>query len=199
MGCPSQGLRRMATAPSPTNRPRRQARPPRPLPRWRRWLLLGLLFGLGYGLTQRLLEVPWGEDSSKPPAFRAKPPSGGLSLEELRKQQAGKDQPLPADLEALGRRKREEQQKQEAARREEAERQKAALQEEKNRLENDRRRLESFDSKPDTPTLDPLREEGALPPTPTAPDLPPPDPFAMESPPPPSTPARPEGGAPSPP
>lgn len=189
----------MATAPSPTNRPRRQARPPRPLPRWRRWFLLGLLFGLGYGLTQRLLEVPWGEDSSRAPAFRAKSPSGGLSLEELRRQQADKDQPLPADLDTLARRKREEQQKQEAAKREEAERLKAAQQEEKDRLESDRRRLDSFDDSPATPTGDPLGQENAPPPTPTAPELPPPDPFAMESPPPPSPPAATEGGAPSPP
>ncbi|MEB3334022.1 MAG: hypothetical protein VKP70_03460 [Cyanobacteriota bacterium] len=188
----------MATAPAPTNRPRRQARPPKPLPRWRRWLLLGLLFGLGHGLTQRLLEMPWGEDSSRAPAFRPKPPSGGPSLEDLRKRHAAaKNQPLTADLEALGRQKREEQQKLEAAKREQAERQKAALREEKERLERDRRQLESFDSGTDTPTPEPLRQEPKAPPTPSAPELPPPDPFALESPAPPTPPAGEPEGAPS--
>ena len=53
----------MATAPSPTTRTRRQARLAPPEPRWRRWLLLGLFFGLGHGLTQRLMEVRWQEDA----------------------------------------------------------------------------------------------------------------------------------------
>jgi hypothetical protein len=102
----------MATAP-PTSTRSRQGRqdPTPPAPRWRRWLLLGLLFGLGYGLTQRLMEVRWGEGSPKAPAFKEKSRPSGTTLDELRNQQGEKPKPLPADLEKLGRQQREQKEK----------------------------------------------------------------------------------------
>lgn len=182
----------MAPAPSPTTRSRRQARLARATPRWRRWLLIGLFFGIGHGLTQRLMEVRWGEDSNRPPAFRAKAPSGGTSLEELRRQHGQQAKPLTADLETLARAKREEKEKQATAKKEEEARQKAALQREKDRVESEQRRMEAFDSPTEPPMSEPLGREESVPTTPPTPELPPPEPFAVE--PPASAPAA---GAPS--
>jgi len=184
----------MATAPSPTTRTRRQARLAPPAPRWRRWLLLGLFFGLGHGLTQRLMEVRWQENSNRPPAFRAKSPSGGTSLEELRRRQGDQTKPLAADLDTLAREKRDQQQKQEAAKREEAARLNAAQQEEKERLDSERRRLEEFNRPPEPAASAPDRQQDSLPVTPPTPELPPPEPFGGEQAPPPMT--QPSGEAP---
>lgn len=167
----------MAPAPSSTNRSRRQPRLASPAPRWRRWLLLGLLFGLGYGLTQRLLALRWEEDGSRPPAFRAKTPSGGTTLEELRRRQGDQAQPLTADLESLARQKQEDLKKKEAARQEEATRQEAAKQEEETGLESERRRLEEL-NRPFEP--EPIRQPDATLSTPPSPPLPPPVPSAPE-------------------
>ena len=187
----------MATAPSPQTRSRRQARSASAAaPRWRRWLLLGLFFGLGHGLTQRVLEMSWGEGSDRPPAFRAMPPSGGATLEQLRQQHGEKAKPLTADLEALARQKREEQDKAEAAKREEAARQKAALQQEKDRLQSEGRRVEEFNAPPEPAGAEPIRQENTFPATPPTPQLPPPEPFAAE-PLPPSPSQAPTGAAPS--
>ena len=185
----------MATAPSPTPRTRRQARLAPPEPRWRRWLLLGLFFGLGHGLTQRLLEVRWQEDSNRPPAFRAKSPPGGTSLEDLRRRQGDQSKSLAADLDTLAREKRDQQQKQEAAKREEAARLNAAQQEEKERLDSERRRLEEFNRPAESdPSAPPVRQQDSLPFTPPTPELPPPEPFAGEQAPPPAS--QPSGEAP---
>lgn len=182
----------MAPAPSPTTRSRRPARQAKATPRWRRWLLIGLFFGIGHGLTQRLMEVRWGEGSNRPPAFRAKAPSGGTSLEELRRQHGQKAKPLIADLDTLAREKREETEKQAAAKREEEARQKASLQQEKDRMESERRRLEAFNSPTEPDLAEPPRQEVAVPTTPPTPELPPPEPFAAEPPA-----AAPATGAPS--
>ncbi|MFN9546105.1 MAG: hypothetical protein ACK6AD_03400 [Cyanobacteriota bacterium] len=177
----------MATASSPNTRSRRQQdRPADAMPRWGRWLLLGLFFGLGHGLTQRLLEVRWGEDSTRPPAFRAKAPADGLSLEELRRRHPDQAKPLTADLDLLARQKREARQKQELAKREEAARQKAALQEEHDRVDSDRTRLEEFNRTPEPATSEAIQQDNGLPSTPPAPELPPPEspePSAAEPPP----------------
>jgi hypothetical protein len=181
----------MATAPSPTTGSRRQVRPAPPPPRWRRWLLLGVCFGLGYGLTQRLLALRWEDDSSRPPAFRAKAPSGGLSLERLRRQHgADPTQPLTADLDTLAREKRAEQEKKEAAKREEAARLKAAQQEERDGLESERRRLEELNPPADPAASEPIQQQDSPLLTPPSPTLPPPAPATGQpAPTPPSQPA----------
>lgn len=168
------GSRRMATVPPPKTSPR-QARLAATIspPRWRRWLILGLLFGLSYGLTQRLLDVRWGEGSTKAPSFQPTSPPGGTPLEELRREKGENPKPLAADLEELSRNQRKEKEKGEAIQREQSDRQNAAREEEKQRLENDRRRLEELGRTPE-PT------NQALPvPTPAAPQLPPPEPEAL--------------------
>lgn len=187
----------MATAPSPASRSRRPVQPAATPPRWRRWLVLGLAFGLGHGLTQRLLDVNWEEGSRRPPVFRgASPP--GTSLEELRRQSGDKDKPLLTDLEALSREKQEAKENVEAAKREAAERQKASLQEEKDRLDSERQRLQEIENTPEIPADEPAGPRGTPPATPTAPELPPPVPSDVEAPAPPPS-QTPAGGAPSPP
>jgi hypothetical protein len=166
----------MATTPSSTPRTRRQTRQEPPAPPWRRWLLLGLLFGLGYGFTQRLLDIRWQENTNRPPAFRTKPPTGGVSLDELRRRNGVKTKPLPADLDSLARQKREELQKKEAAKQEEAARQEAAQRAEKQRLESERRRLEAFDARPEPTVSEPVQRDDPLLLTPPTPELPPPEP-----------------------
>ncbi len=167
----------MATAPSSPTRSRRQVRPAPPPPSWRRWLLLGLLFGLGYGFTQRLLDLRWQEDSTRPPAFRTKAPSGGVSLEELRRRNGDKSMTLTADLETLARDKRAAQEKQEAAKREEAARLEEAQRAEKERLESERRRLEALNAPQEPAVSEPVRRDDPLLLTPPTPELPPPEPF----------------------
>ncbi|MEB3266438.1 MAG: hypothetical protein VKN13_07485 [Cyanobacteriota bacterium] len=128
--------------------------------RWRVWLVLGLIFGLGYGLSQRLLGLrvdgllPDGKPSY---GFKAPP---GTRLEELRKRSSGTAPPIRADLEKL---ERETRQKREAA---EASRRKAEA-EARRQQEQERR---------DTEALNP---PAPLPPA--AVDLPP---AAVEPPPP---------------
>ncbi|MFM7640772.1 MAG: hypothetical protein ACKO45_04395 [Cyanobium sp.] len=175
----------MATAPPPPTRPRqvRQAAIAS-RPRWRRWLLLGLCFGLGYGLTQRLLDVRWGEGSTKAPSFKPKSPPEGTTLEELRRREGSQAKPLAADLEELSRKQQEEKEKEAGAKREEAaERQNAARDAEKERLESDRRRLEELNGSeeptPTTPEL-PLSPPAAAP-LPAPEPLPPQEPAAPTS------------------
>jgi hypothetical protein len=166
----------MATAPPSTTRPR-PARRAASAPRWRRWLLLGLFFGLGYGLTHRLLEVPWGEGSSKAPTFKPKSTPSGTPLGELRQQKGDESKPLAADLEDLARQQREEKKKQEALD-EQTQRQDTAIEEEKKRLEADRLRLEEMGSSQEPPTPEAT--------TPEVPQLPPPTPPPIEQPAPPA-------------
>ena len=92
----------MATAStSPQTRPRPSSRA-QPVSLWRRPMLVGVCFGLGYGLTQRLLElqlpsfVQWG------PSFELRDPPG-TSLESLRLRFGSEAQELRGrlDLEEL--------------------------------------------------------------------------------------------------
>lgn len=177
----------MATAPPPSTRPRQVRRTaPTPVPRWRRWLMLGLFFGLGYGLTQRLLEVRWGEGTTRAPAFQPKATPAGMPLEELRRQKGESAKPLPTDLEELARKQREEKEKAEAAKQEASDQEDAANEEEKNRLESERRRLEESALEPSNPSVS----------TPVAPDLPPPTQVPLMPPSPP--PSQPSTEAPAP-
>ena len=73
---------------------------PRPVSLWRRPLLVGVCFGLGYGITQRLLDlrlpglVSWGQsfDVGEFP---------GTSLESLRLLHGSTDQELRGNLDLL--------------------------------------------------------------------------------------------------
>lgn len=162
----------MATAPPPKTRPRQARREPTPpSPRWRRWLLLGLIFGLGYGITQRLLEVPWGEGTPKAPTFKEKSPPSGTTLDEMRERQGEKPKPLPADLEELGRQQREEENKEQEAEQEE--------EREGNRespVQKKRKEVEPSIERNPSPTS-PAQPPTLVPPPPVPPPLLPPPPL----------------------
>lgn len=158
----------MATAPPSTTRQRRTRRDT-PGPSWSRWLVLGLIFGLGYGLTQRLLEVRWSDSSTGTPAFRAKPPQGGAPLRELRQRQGNDKAPLAADLNELEKRQianQDKEKREEAKRQEERERQDAAQEDSKDAFGRKQRPLDAMGASPEPPPLD-------LPPPPAAQEAPP--------------------------
>lgn len=176
----------METAPPPSTRPRK-ARRATPAPRWPRWLLLGLLFGLGYGLTQRFLEVPWGESSTRPPAFNPKSTPGQSATEATGERKGDDSKPSAANLKDLAEKRQEKKDKEEAQSLEERERKQAELEEEKTPVEQNSRTLEDMGSAPPPPTLEPPTFSPPQPPRPEA--IPQESPAAAETPLPGETPA----------
>ena len=107
---------------------------------WPIWLALGLLFGLGYGVTFRLLNLELMGGWGGTPGFRSQG-FPGTSLEELRRSKGRGSGDVRADLEALALKRRQEEQRQQQAKRKqqlEAQAQQAA--ERRQRAEEQRRR-----------------------------------------------------------
>jgi len=140
------------------------------------WLLLGVCFGIGHGLTQRLIELRPGEAMGGRQSFGVKA-FPGSGLEGLRNAPGAQNRSLRADLDAL----QDERLKQKGA--QELEKRQADLerrdQEERERREqeNERLRLEELQRPPapaPDPTPDPtvntapLEPLEALPPPPSA-------------------------------
>ncbi|MCS5697744.1 hypothetical protein NZK32_01610 [Cyanobium sp. FGCU-52] len=139
---------------------------------WPVWLLLGVCFGIGHGLTQRLIDLRPGEATGGRQSFGVKA-FPGSGLEGLRTRHRAENRSLRADLDAL----QDERLKQKEA--QELERRQADLerrdQEERERRErdNERLRLEELQRPPapaPDPTLDAAPPEPleALPPPPSA-------------------------------
>jgi hypothetical protein len=156
----------------PTGRGSRGASPPSaeggqgasPAWSWRHWLALGVCFGLGHGITDRLLkwrsaEGPAGVQNFSVQAFP------GQSLEALRRRHGGPVLPLRADLAAI------EQNKRMAREKAEAEERRAELEAEQRA---DREQRENQADEPST-NLDALDRRDPLPSSqdPPAPELPP--------------------------
>lgn len=134
---------------------------------WLLWLVLGLFAGLGYGLTQRLLDLQPGDDGlggHQPFSVKAFPGSG---LEALRRSQRGTARSLPADLDALAAEQRRRTDAEELQRRQ-ADMERRQQEELKEReVEQDRLRLEELQRTPDPapePALDAPLPELAEPP-----------------------------------
>jgi len=83
-----------------------------PVPRtgWKRWLLLGACFGLGYGIPQRLLSLDLNLRLSSPERFSVQP-FPGTELNSLRRRSGALSLPIRADLDLL---ELEQQQRREA-------------------------------------------------------------------------------------
>ena len=116
---------------------------------WWRWLVFGICFGLGYGLTQRLSHGGSSSGASgSVPSFAAQD-APGTRLSELQKRSGAQGHSLLGDLERLADERRQERQRQEDDRRQ------ANLEQEKNeredaaRREADRVRLEALNHSPD--------------------------------------------------
>lgn len=155
----------MVAASSPRSAPRRD---------WRFWLALGLCFGLGHGITQRLLDLRSDEGSAGVQKFGVQP-FPGESLDALRRRYGNQSQPLRADLEALEKERRSQQEKAEAEqRRSELDGQQEAEQQQI-RQEAERARIEALDRNQAgdaaAPALPPLESVAPPPPAP-APELP---------------------------
>jgi len=86
----------------------------------RQWLILGACFGIGYGVTDRLVNLPFTPIWTNQQRFEVRP-SPGTELETLRRQSGESSTPIRADLDQI---ELERQQKREAA---ELERRRAEL------------------------------------------------------------------------
>ena len=119
---------------------------------WRVWLVVGLCFGLGYGLTQRFTALQRSEGGGTQQRFRAKP-APGTGLDDLRRR-AGEDEgDLRPDLDRLAR-DREEKEKQ----RKELEERRKEL-EERDRARREEEEPEDFPAEPEPAEAEPrLRE-----------------------------------------
>lgn len=148
--------------------------------RWKRWLLLGACFGLGYGLTQRLLSLRVDTTWNGRQRFEVKP-FPGTELDSLRRRFGDASMEIRGDLDLL---ELERQQKREAA----------AI--EKRRNEMEQRERERQQAPPEESAPPPAADAAVeRPPAPESPLLPPlsePDPLPPEPlPPPPGAPPSP--------
>jgi len=168
-----------ATPPAPrspgTGRPRSEgAKGP-----WWRWLVFGLCFSLGYGLTQRLTRI--GASSSSPgavPSFSAQD-TPGTHLGELQKRFGAEGHSLLGDLDHLGEERRQARQLQEEESRKATQEQQNQERQDAAQREADRVRLEALNHGPEpaAPTPEPI----LLPPQEPAPSQAP-DPAATNPP-----------------
>ena len=137
-----------------TGRPRTEAaRGP-----WWRWLVFGLCFSLGYGLTQRLSRV--GSSSAakgEVPAFAAQE-SPGTRLGELQKRFGAEGQSLVGDLDRLVEERRQEGQRQEEESRKANQEQLNQERQDAAQRQADRIRLEALNKGPDpaAPNAEPI-------------------------------------------
>jgi len=139
---------------------------------WPVWLLLGVCFGIGHGLTKRLLDLRPGEGlgGRQPFGVQAFPGSG---LDGLRKAHPSESRSLRADLDALEKERLKQKDSQELERRQADLERRDQEERERRERENERLRLEELQSPPqpaadsslDAAPPEPLE---ALPPPPTA-------------------------------
>lgn len=145
--------------------------PVRP-PAWQRWLLLGLLCGLGYGLTMRLVGLSFSGDWGGTQLFGVKP-LPGTGLDSLR--QGARPTDLRADLDRLERQRLERLQQQQAASRREATAERERQEQQRQQEEESRRRLDELEGRAQ-PEPPPLPEEAPI----SSPLLSPPEPARQE-------------------
>ncbi len=134
-----------------TGRPRSEAaRGP-----WWRWLVFGLCFSLGYGLTQRLGRM--GSSSAakgEVPAFTAQE-SPGTRLGELQKRFGAEGKSLVGDLDRLVEERRQEGQRQEEESRKANQEQLNQERQDAAQRQADRIRLEALNNGPDPAAANP--------------------------------------------
>ncbi|MEB3322211.1 MAG: hypothetical protein VKI81_05255 [Synechococcaceae cyanobacterium] len=158
---------------------------------WPIWLLIGLCFGLGYGLTQRLALIGPLEGFGDQLRFGVKP-FPGTGLDRLR-EQAGEDRrDLRGDLERLEREKRQKREEEQLEKRRADLKEREELEAERRLREQEQARREALERELEAePAPAPLPEPEPLPEETVAEPLPPPAPEEdlPELPPPPEPPA----------
>ena len=128
----------------------------------KRWLLLGLCFGLGYGVTQRLVNIRLETDWTGSQKFEVKP-FPGTELEGLRRRFGEASMEIRGDLDLL---ELERQQKREAA----------AVERRREAMEERERRQQDSQEAPQAPAADPAADLPRVPELPSPPVLPEPEP-----------------------
>jgi hypothetical protein len=136
---------------------------------WQQWLVLGVCFGLGHGITQRLLELGFDQGSDTFQSFGVKS-FPGQSLETLRSRHGVQAGSLLVDFVALEREKRSKQEQAESEKRRAALEEDQRTEQERLQREAEHLRLDALDRTP--------REEAA--PAPSAPYEPEPAPTGPE-------------------
>ena len=146
---------------------------------WWRWLVFGLCFSLGYGLTQRLTRLGSpGAASGTVPSFSAQD-SPGTRVGELQKRFGAEGQSLLGDLDHLAEQRSQDRQRQEEESRKATQEQRNQERQDAAQREADRVRLEALNHGPD-PAASPA-EPILLPPQEPAPSQAP-DPAATTAP-----------------
>jgi hypothetical protein len=146
---------------------------------WWRWLVFGLCFSLGYGLTQRLGRLgSTSASKGEVPAFAAQE-SPGTRLGELQKRLGAEGKSLVGDLELLVEERRQEGQRQEEENRQATQEQLNQQRQDADQRQADRIRLEALNNGPDPAAPNP---EPFLLPPPTPDPSSAPEPAAITSP-----------------
>ena len=124
---------------------------------WWRWLVFGLCFSLGFGLTQRLSRMGSSPAKGGIPSFSAQDPPG-TRLGELQKRFGAEGHSLLGNLERLAEERLQERQSQEEESRKAAQEQRDQERQDAARREADRARLEALNNGPDpaVPNAEPI-------------------------------------------
>lgn len=139
---------------------------------WQAWLLLGICTGLGYGLTQRLLDLQPGEPGLGGHQSFAVKAFPGTSLDGLRRgQRAGASRSLRADLDAVAAERRRKQEAKELEQRQVEIEQRQREEQSRLDAEQDRLRLEELNDTPEPPA-DPSLDLPPADPAPASPSVP---------------------------
>jgi hypothetical protein len=147
----------MASSADAATAPRRPPARPRG---WKRWLLLGACFGLGYGITHRLLALRLETGWNGRQRFEVKT-FPGTELDSLRRRFGDASMQIRGDLDLI---ELEGQQKRDAA----------AIEQRRSEIEERERRQQEQDSQAEqAPVAAPADPNADLPPLPEPPVLPP--------------------------
>jgi len=155
---------------------------------WRQWLFVGACFGVGYGVTQRLMRLNVSGGWQGNQQFGVQP-FPGSSLSGLRERFGAEKMEIRGDLDLLELERQKQQEQKEITRREEEIKRREAEDQERRQREAERIRLEAIERQANPlPSESPLPDETPI----ESPLLSPPEPLPE----PPSLP--PPTGAPSP-
>jgi len=155
---PPQARRKMVTAPpSPDARPGprlRRALRRRPRWDWRQWLFVGACFGVGYGVTQRLMRLNVSGAWQGNQLFGVQP-FPGTALSGLRERFGAEKMEIRGDLDVLELERQKQEEQKEITRREAEIKRREAEDQERRQREAERIRLEAIERQANPPLPEP--------------------------------------------